>query len=178
MLRYLKGTIELGLVYGGNVAGGNLEGFVDASFADDTHQRKSTTGYVFIFNGAAISWSSKLQSLVALSSQEAEYIAACAATREASHLRALLQDIGLDQEEATYIGEDNMACIKLAETTGLTDRTKHIAVQFHYVREKVQRKEIKLVHVPTARMVADALTKNLGRIKFGEHRCVMLGNME
>ena len=104
VLRYLKGTKELGLKYGGITAGRpTVVGYADADWASDKETRRSVTGYLFTLNGGAISWASKLQPTVALSSSESEYMAACYAAQEAIHLRRLMGSLGFAQEEPTII---------------------------------------------------------------------------
>ena len=92
ILRYLQGTKEIGIQYSKGEST-ELKGYADSDWAGDKKSRKSTTGYIFLLGGAAISWSSKKQSSVALSSTEAEYMAACAAVQEAVYLRTLLSDL-------------------------------------------------------------------------------------
>lgn len=175
VLRYLRGTTALGLTYS-IINGDNIPvGYADASYAEDVTERKSTSGYVFMMNGGAISWGSKLQSVIAQSTQEAEYIAANYATREALYLRALLKDLDLSVEEATTIYEDNVGCIKLAEQESVNERTKHIDVSFHFIRDHIQRKDIKMVYLPTAKMLADMMTKNLGKVKLHDLRTKVHG---
>jgi len=103
--------------------------------------------------------------LVALSTAEAEYIAACEATKEAFFLREILRDMGHEQINATTLLEDNQACIAIAENAGLTSRNKHIRVRYHFTREALQDKVIQFEHVPTDDQIADGLTKNLGAKK-------------
>lgn len=162
-LRYLKGTSEYCLTFNGK---GNLEGYCDADFAGDRDSMKSTTGFIFLFGGAAISWKSKLQKLTAQSTVESEYVALNSACREAVYLRQSLIELGIKLDSSTIIHEDNQGAINLATSIAFRDRTKHIRVNFHYVREMIQESEIQLVYCPTEHMIADVMTKPLDKIKF------------
>ena len=159
ILRYLKGTKDMGLVYGESAHGITLKGFADADWATDKDTRRSVTGYVFELGGAAITWNSKLQPTVALSTSEAEYMAASAATQEAIHLRRLLGDLGFPQEGPTVILEDNMGCICMSENPVMHRRTKHIDIKFHFIREAIERGDVVLTFTSTSTQVADLLTK-------------------
>ena len=156
VLRYLATTKNDGLLYGRQP--GELQGYCDADFAGDLDTRRSTTGYVFILNGGAVSWQSKRQQTVAASTTEAEYQAAAAAVREALWLRKLLGSMGLGVEKIN-ICADNTACIHMLNNPVLSSRSKHIDVIHHFARERVQRGEVAFRQVDTSQMVADALTK-------------------
>jgi hypothetical protein len=166
VLRYLSGTRKSVLRFKRSEEGGRLRGFCDSDWASDT-TRKSTSGYCFKYGNSLISWSSKLQSSVALSSTEAEYITACSATREAVWLRQLLCELGHSQDGApTALYEDNEGCISLSENWRAERRTKHIEIQYHYVREQVEAKRVKLERISTAKQPADGFTKALPKPKF------------
>lgn len=166
VLRYLKGH-KYALTYRCGVSV-PLLGFADANFAGDLSTRRSTGGYVFMYQGAAISWRSKLQPIVTLSSTEAEYVALCSAVQEVVYLRRLFASIGNLQREATVIYEDNQSAIALAhrDRNMRTDRTKHIDVRYHYIREQIAANTVKLLHVPTESQLADILTKDLEKTRF------------
>ena len=102
-----------------------------------------------------ISWASKKRSVVALSSTEAEYLAASLASQEAIWLRALLEDICFVQEEPTIIKEDNQGAIALSKNPKYHPRTKHIDIKYHYIRDKIVKKELILDYCPTEEMLAD-----------------------
>lgn len=179
VLRYLRGTSELGIKYGGMTgsdAGTKLVGYCDSDWAGDVSTRRSTTGYVFMLGGAAVSWESRLQPTVALSSSEAEYMALSAAVQEALHLRQLLKDLGFEQRGATPIKEDNQACIALSKNKVTSKRTKHIDVRYHFTRERVESGEVVLEYVPSAEQLADLLTKALERVKVERLRARVLGH--
>ena len=147
-----------------------LRGFADADWAGDVMTRKSTSGYVFQIGTSTISWKSKLQSIVALSLTEAEYVSLSSATQEALWLRVLLDGTGFKQDNATTIFEDNQGAIALAKNPTHHSRTKHIDIKYHYVREAVSTKEINLEYCPTQDMIADSLTKGLPRPQFEKLR--------
>jgi hypothetical protein len=113
---------------------------------------------------------------VALSSAEAECMAACEATQEAIHLRLLLGEMGLPQERPTVLYEDNQSCIAMSESPTLQRRSKHIDIKFHFVRERVERGEIKMEYIPTGEQLADIMTKGLLRVKFEELRARVMGH--
>jgi len=165
ILRYLTGTVYLGLTFQRSPRGMILQGYSDADWGGDKDDRKSTSGYLFILCNAPVTWASKKQSTVALSSTEAEYLAASAATKEALWLRKLLTECGYPQSKPTIIFEDNQGCIAISQNPSHHPRTKHFDIQHHFVREKVQSGEIILKYCPSDRMLADFLTKPLNRNK-------------
>ncbi|POM67427.1 RxLR effector candidate protein, partial [Phytophthora palmivora] len=164
ILKYLKTTQDVGLVFNGGIKG-ELVGYADANWAGDLDTRRSTTGYVFFLNGSAISWKSKRQPTVATSSTEAEYMALYNAIQEAVWLRQLLKDLGYENKGATTIYQDNQGCIALAKNPAYHTRTKHIDIKFHFLREKVESKTVELEYKPTDEMIADGFTKALARDK-------------
>ena len=113
----------------------------------------------------AVTWQSKRQPTVALSSTEAEYMAGCQAAKEAVWLRALLKDLGYQQQDATVLYGDNQGCLALARNPTLHARTKHIEMRHHFIRERIESCKIKQVYCPTEDMVADVLTKAITREK-------------
>lgn len=158
IMRYLKGTYEYGLQYT-DAEGDNLIGFSDADWAGDTGDRKSTSGYTMLLSNAAVTWKSKKQTVVALSTAEAEYVALCAATQEACWMRKILSDLGAPQSGPTTMREDNQSAIAIAENPVSHNRTKHIDIKYHYTRQAVQNGDIQLEYCPSADMLADVLTK-------------------
>ena len=165
ILRYLKGTVNFGLCYSYNdLAEKELIGFSDADWAGDVTDRKSTSGYVFMLSGSAISWRSKKQPTVALSTAEAEYMALASATQEAVWLRHLLAFIYHDTNvlsTPTRIYEDNQSSICMAKNHQFHGRAKHIDIKFHFVREQVSCGSIDLKYCKSNDMVADIFTKSL-----------------
>ena len=180
VLRYLQGTAELGITYSGGssgaVTGIQLVGYCDADWGGDSDSRRSTTAYVFQVSGGSVSWASKLQHTVALSSAEAEYMAASAAVQEAVYLRQLLFDLGQPQHMATVLFEDNQGCIAMAANPVLHKRSKHIDIRYHFVRERVASGEIELRYIPTQQQQADLLTKALSKERVESLRAGVLGH--
>jgi transposase InsO family protein len=164
VVRYLAGTQDNGITYGSNNST-ELVGYCDADYAGDLDTRRSTTGYAFIMNGGAISWSSRRQQTVAASTTEAEYMAAAHAVKEALWLRKLGADLQLDSG-SILIFVDNQSAIKLLKNPISSMRSKHIDIMHHFVRERVARKEVVIKYVSTTEMVADSLTKVVPKIKF------------
>ena len=156
----------------------NPEIYVDADYAADTDNRRSITGYIFMLAGAPISWQSRQQSSVALSTMEAEYMAACAATQEAIWLRLLLKDLHiLDHDQPLVIREDNTACIAFSKNSGDYKKSKHIDVRYHFVRERVAAGEVTLEYIATADQLADILTKPLDFPSFSSLRERIIGSI-
>lgn len=177
ILRYLKGTCHVGLVFSGNNGlAPTLRGYVDASWGEDLDTRKSQTGYVFTLGNAAVSWKSKLQHTVALSSTEAEYLALSAAVREALFLRNLLGDLHPAAAGTITLFEDNQSTIKQAYNLQSSDRTKHVDIRHHFIKQHVAKGDVALEYIPTAEQLADALTKSLDRVKVSYFRQFTLGS--
>eukprot|EP00253_Pinus_taeda_P024898 PITA_24898 len=137
-----------------------------SDWAGSVDDRKSTSGYVFHMGSGAISWASKKQSIVALSTAEAEYVAATAAACQAVWMRRMLRSLGQEQAKETVIFCDNSSAIALSKNSVFHKRTKHIDTRFHYIRELVNNGEIVLEHCRTQEQVADILTKPLDQKSF------------
>ena len=135
----------------------------DAVWSGDVKDRKSTEGYHFKFNGrgAALSWGVKKQATVALSSSEAEYQGMAAAVQEASYLKQLLEDFGIQPKHPIAIGDDNQSCIKLCQKPVMHKRSKHIETKLHVIRDKLEDGSISIHYVPTDKMPADIFTKSV-----------------
>ena len=166
-IRYLKGTREWKLTFG---ATGGVEGFSDANWGNDVDDRHSICGYIFVINGGAISWSSKKQSVVALSSTEAEYIGITHAAKEAIWVRHLLSELYTSRvlDYPITIHCDNRSAIELVKNATFHSRTKHIAIRYHYIREAFNDGLILLAHRGTDNMPADMFTKVLARVKLSK----------
>jgi hypothetical protein len=162
VLRYLKRTIDLGLVYSQNKS--EIVGYVDADWADDASDRRSYTGYVFMYAGAAVSWECRKQRTVALSSTEAEYMAISDAAKEAVYLKGLVGEL-LGNCGAINIYNDNQSAQKIATNPVFHNRTKHIDVRHHFVREVVSNEQVNLMYLTTSEMIADVMTKGLNSAK-------------
>jgi len=169
VLRYLRGTTRLGVVYSGSEP---LQGFVDADWAGDIDGRLSTTGFVFTCNGGAIAWASKRQSTVATTTAEAEYVAAAMATREALWLRKLLSALSVDGG-AVAMGGDNQSCLVLFNNPEAMGRTKHVYVAYHMIRDYQARGDVAFYFLPSADMPADGLPKPLPSPAFTAFRAAV-----
>ena len=163
IFRYLKGTLEHELTYDDDSA---IQGYTDADWAGALDDRCSTTGYTFVLAGGAVVWNSKKQPTVALSSTEAEYMALCQATKESTWIKRLLIELDFHRTtEPIHIQCDSQGAIALAKNAVYHARTKHIDIQYHFIRKKLQENEIKVSYCGTNDMVADILTKGLGKEK-------------
>jgi hypothetical protein len=163
VLRYLAGTPDHGIIF--RAGDNHLHGYCDSDHGGDKDTRRSTTGYVFMLNGGAISWSSKLQPTVAVSSTEAEYMAAAFAVKEALWLRKLSFEFNLPIAPVPIYG-DNQSTLKQLKHPIATTRSKHIDVVYHSARERAERGEVVFSYVSTADNVADIFTKPLPDFKF------------
>ena len=134
---------------------------MDADWAGDKSTRKSTTGYCFIFGEGAISWASRRQNTIALSSCEAEYIALADAAKEATWLGRLIEELGVQNVYPITLYCDNQGAIALTHNPENHQRTKYIDIRYHFIREKVEDGTIALDFLPTEQMIADGLTKLL-----------------
>lgn len=174
VLRYLKNTSSYGIIYrkGHKV----LDGFTDADWASCHLDRRSYTGYAFILSGGAVSWESRKQRTVALSSTEAEYMSLTEATKEGLYLRKLLKEIGIYEANKISIFCDNRGALSLAENSVYHSRSKHIDLRHHFVRDALKENFIELKYLRTEEMPADVLTKGLPREK--HFKCMSLLGME
>ena len=146
ILRYLRGTIDYGLKYESNHKI-NLEDYVDSDWEGSAIDRKSTSGCCFSMGLGVISWFSRNKSYVALSKAKAQYVIACSANCEELWMRNLLSDLFDLQLDATCIYWDNQSSMKLSENPLFHDKSKHIKIKYHYIRDMVQRGEVKLQYV-------------------------------
>ncbi|CAL5374326.1 unnamed protein product [Camellia sinensis] len=169
ILRYLRGTADYTLCYQSSDL--HLVGYCDADWGGDLDERKSTSGYAFMLSDGAISWSSKKQSCIALSTMEAEFVACSSAVQEAVWLRRFLQhlDVVTHTSDPVTIHCDSMAALAYAKDPKYHGRTKHIDVRFIFIRDILAQKEVILEHIPTSRMVADPLTKPIARDVYLTH---------
>jgi len=171
VLRYLAGTRGYGLHYGRKKGDAlKLIGYSDADMAGDIDSRKSTSGVIFFLGDSPITWQSAKQKVVALSSCEAEYIAAAVAACQGVWLARLLGDLIELEPAVPEIMVDNMSSIALTKNPVFHDRSKHIDVRYHYIRECIERGRIVIDYIETKMQLADVLTKALGRVRFQELR--------
>ena len=167
VLRYLKGTTSLGLVYK-QTSGIVLKGFSDSNHNIDEYDGRSTTGHIFYLNDCPITWCSQKQENVALSSCEAEFMAATEAAKQAIWLQELLEEFLGKTNEKVVIWLDNKLAIALTKNPVFHGRSKHIHKRYHFIRECIENELVDVQHIPGAEQKADILTKALGRIKFKE----------
>ena len=165
ILRYLKGTKNYGITYSSK-ASKYISGYCDADFAGDKLTAKSTLGWIFTIAGGTISWKSKLQSIIAQSTTEAEYIAINSAVKEATFIRQLMIELGVYNQIKFPLYTDNEGALALARNPIFHERTKHIAVKYHYIRKLIEEGIIDLVYIKSADQKSDGLTKALDKIKF------------
>ena len=159
IFRYLRGTTQYGLLYAKGESS-DMIGYSDADWAGDCNDYKSTTGYMFQIG---VTWKSKKQSCVALSTAEAEYMALASTAQEAVWMRELTSN---QPSEPTLIFKDNQSAICMAKNPQFHRRSKHINIKFHFVREQVGTNKICLEYCPTEDMLADILTKGVSCVKF------------
>lgn len=170
IMRYVKGTIHYGLVYSEDSRNNVLNGFCDSDLAGHLDDRRSTSGMVFYLNESVITWVSQKQRCVALSSCEAEFMAATAAACQAVWLRNVLSQITSELIGPVKICIDNRSAIDLAKNPVFHGRSKHIDVRYHFIRECVERGEVILQHVSSNEQRADIMTKALIKNKFEDMR--------
>lgn len=166
-LVYLEKTVDQGIIFPNTIDSDPLKVYSDADWAGDLDTSRSTTGYVVYLWGAPIAWQSRLQPTVATSTMEAEYMAAYAAIQEIVWIRGVMTELGLkgfelsSRASPTILNMDSKSAIDLAQNPINHKRSKHIRIKYHWIREQVGGKVVKLNHVPTADMRADMMTKSL-----------------
>lgn len=178
VLRYLKGTPNLGIKFKSEVISENLIGYCDSDFSGCVETSKSTTGYVILFNNSPFHWKTQLQKHVTLSSTEAEVIALCALSKELSWIRRMIMELGMLNENRAIILCDNQSAITIAKSERATTRTRHLRAQDAYVREQIELQELELKHVKTDLQLADLLTKCVNTRKFKENCDKLLTMLE
>ena len=159
ILRYLKGTATYSLCYEGNDM--QLKGYTDADWGGDLDERKSASGYIFLLNNGAISWSSKKQSCIALSTMEAEFVAFSAAVQEALWLKSFFDHLGVNAKSAdsVLVNCDSQAAIAYTMDPKYHSKTKHIDIKYNFVKDMVAHKKVNMKYITMREMVADPLTK-------------------
>ncbi|MCO5567257.1 hypothetical protein L7F22_020946 [Adiantum nelumboides] len=157
VLRYLNGTKDRCICFGKGKL--SVVGYTDADYAGDLDKRRSTSGYLYTFTGGAISWLSRLQSCVMLSTTEAEYVAASEACKEAIWLTRLVGYLGIVRE-IPVLHCDSQSAIQLARNPVFHAKTKHVDVKYHFIREVLEDKRLQLVKVHTDDNPADLLIKS------------------
>jgi len=169
ILRYLQGTLDLGLLLRPSTSS-DLVVYTDADWVGCPDTRKSTSGYAVFLGDNLISWSSKRQSTVSRSSAEAEYRAVANGVAEATWLRQLLQELSAPLRRATLVYCDNISAVYMTFNPVQHQRTKHIEIDLHFVRERVAVGDLRVLHVPTSSQYADIFTKGLPSSLFTEFR--------
>jgi hypothetical protein len=182
LLRYLQGTKSDTIRYQRLINPHQVhlhvpKAWCDSDWGGNLIDRRSVSAYIFYFAGGPISWSSKSQSIVALSSCEAEYIALSETVKQALYMRKLLEPLGLNTHVPIEIQSDNQGALAIAceALQSFHPRTKHIDIRVHHLRESVASNLVKLTYCPTERMIADILTKPLAKLKFD--RIILIGNL-
>ncbi len=172
VFHYLKGTADWRLVIGEEEK--ELAGWVDADGSQE-EERRAISGFAYLIDGGAVSWSSKQQELVVLSTTEGEYVAATHAAKEGLWLRSLISEVfGSLLNGPTTLFSDNQSAIALAKEYQYHARTKHIDICYHFICWVIDNGSIHLIYCPTEDMVADTLTKPLSSAK-AKHFAVELG---
>ncbi|XP_031248461.1 secreted RxLR effector protein 161-like [Pistacia vera] len=167
IMRYLQGTKSAGIVFKKNHSCDDcVEGFCDADYAGDLDKRKSISWFVFTLWGNTVSWKSKLQHMVTLSSTESEYVALTEAAKEATWLKGLINELGIEQQ-TVKINSDSQSAIHLCKNQVYHERTKHIDVHLHFIREMIERGEIEIEKIDGSHNPADMFTKS---VPFEKHR--------
>ncbi|CAB1110066.1 unnamed protein product [Ectocarpus sp. CCAP 1310/34] len=176
VLRYLKGTTTIGITYTEDADGGDkLTAYADSDFAGDQDKGYSTTGVVLYLAGGPVIWIAKNQTVLAISTFEAEVVALSKACLMVIHFRNLLESLKMKQKQATVLYEDNAGAVAFAKGSKITPRTKHIDVKFHHVRHLEDQNVVDVTYIDTNRQRADILTKSSGAVKFLQNRLILLG---
>ena len=166
VFRYIKGTLNKGIVYGGKTDVKNeIRAYSDADWATSVDDRKSISGVVLIINNAPVIWKSQKQSIVTDSTMYAEYVAAHIAAKNVKWLRLLMKELGHEQLTSTKLFIDNTAAEQLCKNPVYHDRSKHVDIKYHFIRDRIKEGEIEVLRVATYGQLADLLTKSLSRGK-------------
>ena len=177
IFRYLAGTRDVGLVFGGRVApteSVSLSAFSDADWAQNKAHRKSTTGWIARVNGDPVSWQSKKQASVSLSTCESELYAECAAAQELRWLAGLMRELGMKLKHTPLLYGDNQSAIAAAKNGVRTERMKHIDIKFHFITDLIERGKLHMDWISTHEQQADILTKALGCQPFAKLRKLLM----
>jgi hypothetical protein len=169
ILRYLRGTTDHGLTMSPSTVS-SLVSYTDADWAGCPDTRRSTSGYCVFLGDNLLSWSSKRQGTISRSSAEAEYRGVANVVSESCWLRNLLCELHHPPKKATLVYCDNISAVYLSTNPVQHQRTKHIEIDIHFVREHVARGQVRVLHVPSRYQLADIFTKGLPRILFDDFR--------
>ncbi|KAJ8631789.1 hypothetical protein MRB53_025112 [Persea americana] len=173
VLRYVKGTLDFGVFYreGGDY---ELVAYTDSDYAGDLEDRKSTSSYLFLSSYGAVSWSSRKQPIITLSTTEAEFVAAASCVCEAVWLRRMLETLHHDQQDSTVMFCDNSSTIKLSKNPVMHGQSKHIDVHYHFLRDLTGDGVVEMIYCHTQEQLADIMTKPL-RLANYEKLCALMG---
>ena len=166
IITYLKTTPKMSLVFDG-VSNKGLIAFTDSDWASNKISRRSQTGYFFQLAGASFAWQSRAQKTVALSSTEAKYMALSNCSRQAVWIKSLLSELGINVL-LIHVAGDNQSSLFIGSNPVTGKRSKHIDIQYHYIRQCLEEKKISLYFVEGSKNPADMFTKNHGKVKFLE----------
>ena len=155
----------------------NMLGFVDSDWAGDTAHRRSMTGIAIMFGGAVVAYKSRIQKTIALSSTEAEFMAACDAGKTILYLRTILEEMGVEQNEATVLYEDNQGALMMANAQQPTRRTRHLETATFAIQDWVARDLVEVNYIESSKNSSDGMTKPLARILFYKHFDILMGRM-
>lgn len=160
MLRYLAGSQDQGILLASK-SGAQLKAFCDSDWAGCPNTMKSTSGFCILLGKSPIAWKSKKQTVVARSTAEAEYRSMAMAICEVTWVKGLLKELGIKNLGSTPILCDNQAALAIAANPVHHDKTKHVEIDCHFIRDKVAEGQVTPTYVPTTEQVADVLTKIL-----------------
>ena len=167
---YLQATADYQLVFRRSTESETLTVYADADWGNNPNDRRSVSGYIVQLYGATISWATRKQTSVALSTTEAEFMALCQASCEAIWVMNLLKILHVDVPLPMTIFEDNQPCIAICEEPRKHRRMKHIDIQYFFLRDLVQQRQIQLLYKPTDDQIADMMTKGLPAARFTKLR--------
>jgi len=174
ILQYIKGSVDVGLIFENDVGGKQkCTCYVDSDYAGDLDKRQFTTGYVFTFSQATMSWRYTLQFTVAMSMTEVEYMALTEAVKEAIWLQDLMDDLRIEQD-FLRVHCDRMSAIYLAKNQVYHARTKHIDVKYHFARDVFEDRDIEVKKIHTEDNLGDMLTKVVLGVKFNHCKNLLL----
>ena len=160
ILWYLAGTTNFGLLFTRNEST-ECTGYSDADWAGDIDDRKSTSGYLYLMSGGPVSWGSKKQSCIALSTAEAEYMSLTSVAQEVIWQNCLLVELQKESITPAIIYEDNQSAIYMTKNPTFHCQSKHIAIKYHFIRDEVKKEKIDVQYCKTEDMIGDMLTKGL-----------------
>jgi hypothetical protein len=174
VLCYVAGTIDQGCFYQRGLGGAKLIGYIDSDYAADIDDNHSTSGVLFFLRSSLVSWHSLKQRVVTMSSCEAEYVAATSAVTQVVWLAGLLADLKQEEAGPVELRVDNKSALALMKNLVFHERSKHIRVRYHYVRQCIEEGSIRADFISTKDQLADIGTKALGRVRFQE-LCARIG---